>query len=148
WLRGVRQLVDQYQKWQEFRGRLTNLDALTFRRRLRADHVSLQPLQHFPHAFLEIWRKWEARQARVFVFRQDDQSTEQASVHIGANVAVVVVEGPSSNRIFSYFERVRPRLPRAYFIRTTPVITLRTKWPRAVRIYAIAQTMEMEAMWG
>src|SRR5262245_2220333 len=85
-------------------------------------------------------------QVLMLLLPQHDEPAEQSPIHVCPDIAVVVMEGPGSDRLFRYLECVRPRLAWADLIRAAPVITLRAEGPRTIRINPVPKAMQVEAM--
>src|SRR5262245_30431680 len=66
--------------------------------------LTLQFFEHFVYPFLEVGGIREPRQMLMFFLWQHNQPSEQTSIYVRPDVAVVVVERPGSDRLFSYLK--------------------------------------------
>jgi hypothetical protein len=76
----------------------------------------------------------------------DNQCAEQSAVHVGLNIADMIMEWPGADRRFSGVKNISPRLAWSYFIASFSRPRPYSERPSAVRIASITQSVEMKAM--
>ena len=98
------------------------------------------------HAALEALRERELGQGVVVPAREHDDAAEEAAVRVRADVAAVAVERPRAEHLAGDVEGVGPRLAGADLVRAPPVGGLGAERPGAVRVDAVLQPVEVEAV--